>query len=260
MPNIIPAGEAPPHPKTLSKETAATWLRVASSAQRLGLALVERVEREPSGYRRIDLGFTVKDDGPASTRIDRWAELLRQLEWLLAPASAAELEEWLAELSVITAQRQKAPGEGDLQLMALQDRLLGYPRCVARAALLERSYQFFPTWAEIEVNAVELNAPFEKMKRALRPEPVERVLGEARPSAAQAAAQAAVEEAAPGAHRGGKGQPPGRRQSDDDAAAGQADDPSPAQERGRRPAGADPAAPSADRQCEGAGGAEARAA
>lgn len=87
---------------------------------------------------------------------------------LETPAPARELEGWLAELAVITAKRAGDEFEETLRLEAYASRLRKYPADVARAALLDRSWRFWPSWAELESVCHQLAAPRRAMLRAMQ--------------------------------------------------------------------------------------------
>jgi hypothetical protein len=68
----------------------------------------------------------------------------------LTPAPIREIEGWLAELSVIVARRVGDEFDEALRLTAYASRLSLYPADVVRDAVLKHSWQFWPTWAELE--------------------------------------------------------------------------------------------------------------
>ena len=67
----------------------------------------------------------------------------------MTPAPVDAIEEWLAELSVITARRAEDEFTGSLRIDAYSRRLADYPADVAKAALFETRWKFWPTWAEL---------------------------------------------------------------------------------------------------------------
>lgn len=87
---------------------------------------------------------------------------------LETPAPSRELEGWLAELAVITAKRAGDEFEETLRLEAYASRLRKYPADVARAALLDRSWRFWPSWAELEAVCFQLAAPRRAMLKAMQ--------------------------------------------------------------------------------------------
>ncbi len=92
------------------------------------------------------------------------AEALRKIE---TPAPQRAIEGWLAELSVIVAKRQDDEFSEALRLEAFAGRLRKYPADVARHAILGTSWQFWPTWAEMERICDNLAAPRRAMIAAL---------------------------------------------------------------------------------------------
>lgn len=92
------------------------------------------------------------------------ASALRKLE---VPAEARDAEAWLAELSVIVAKRQDDEFSESLRLEAYASRLRRYPADVARAAVLDHSWRFWPSWSELEKVCDRLMAPRRAMLNAL---------------------------------------------------------------------------------------------
>lgn len=68
---------------------------------------------------------------------------------LLEPADARQIEGWLAELSVIVARRRDQDFAEELRVEAYASRLRAYPADVARHALLEHRWRFWPAWDEL---------------------------------------------------------------------------------------------------------------
>jgi hypothetical protein len=91
----------------------------------------------------VPLGWYAKgpDGGKAAT-----ADVVRKA---MTPAPVDTIEEWLAELSVITARRAEDEFTGALRVDAYSRRLAGYPADVVKAALFEGKWKFWPTWAEL---------------------------------------------------------------------------------------------------------------
>jgi hypothetical protein len=108
------------------------------------------------------------------------ANALADLRNFLTPAPARDVEGWLAELSVIVAKRKDGDFDEALRLTAYASRLSKFPADVVRYALLERTWQFWPTWAELEKICKAKTGPRIQMIHALerpaRPDEAERVL------------------------------------------------------------------------------------
>lgn len=101
--------------------------------------------------------------GPADDAKAVGADMAR----LMTPAPPGAIEGWLAELSVITARRQDDAFTEELRLTAYATRLARYPADVARAALLDHPWKFWPTWVEVEEVCEKLTAPRRMMLNAL---------------------------------------------------------------------------------------------
>lgn len=83
--------------------------------------------------------------GPEDGKV-RTADVVRKA---MTPAPVETIEEWLAELSVITARRAEDEFTGSLRVDAYSRRLGAYPADVVKAALFDRKWKFWPTWAEL---------------------------------------------------------------------------------------------------------------
>ena len=92
---------------------------------------------------------------------------LADLRKFMTPAPIRTIEEWLAELSVITAGRGKDGFEAELMVSAYSSRLAEFPADVVRYALLKHSWKWFPTWAELETICKAKTGPRKHMIAAL---------------------------------------------------------------------------------------------
>lgn len=68
----------------------------------------------------------------------------------MAPASDADMELWIAELSLITAKRNTSDAAAELLLTAYTKRLANYPGDVVRETLQTWAGKWFPTWGELK--------------------------------------------------------------------------------------------------------------
>lgn len=93
------------------------------------------------------------------------------LENFCTPAPIEAIEGWLAELSVIVARRGDDEFGDSLRLTAYSSRLGKYPADVAKAALLDKSWKWWPTWSELEAECERLFSPRKQMVAALDREP-----------------------------------------------------------------------------------------
>lgn len=101
---------------------------------------------------------------------------LRKFE---TPATIRDIEIWLAELSVISASRNREGVESALMLTAYSSRLAQYPADVARAAVLGKTWKWWPTWEELERVCEAKAGPRRQMIAALaapipEPKPIRR--------------------------------------------------------------------------------------
>ena len=86
-------------------------------------------------------------------------EAVCALAGFLTPPPRGQIEEWLAELSVITRRKQDDDITENLRLSAYSSRLEDYPADVVREALLKHKWLFFPAWAELQDVCDKLAAP-----------------------------------------------------------------------------------------------------
>lgn len=92
---------------------------------------------------------------------------LADLRNFLTPAPVRKIEEWLAELSVIVARRPDDQFADELRVSVYSARLTRFPADVARSALVDATYKFWPTWEELEKRCRALVAPRLQMIAAL---------------------------------------------------------------------------------------------
>lgn len=163
-------------------------------------------ERLPSYDIAVACGISLEGDHAAA---------LEDLRNFMTPAPKHMIEEWIARLSVTCAKRRDDQFSEELRVVEYASRLSRYPADVARSALLDVSYQFFPTWAELEARCEALAAPRNCMISALergpeKPDPkrrpptqeekdrIQALVDEMFPSISAADRKAAVEEVTKG--------------------------------------------------------------
>lgn len=140
----------------------ATWLgnqaptdmdkAAVSRASSHGVKLSVRYEgRYPTGPNGESLpSYEVAVGCRISGTDEQRAAAKADLVNFLTPAPVPQIERWLAELSVLTAGRGREGFDAELMVTALSSRLSQFPADVVRYALLERTWKWFPTWAELE--------------------------------------------------------------------------------------------------------------
>lgn len=99
------------------------------------------------------------------------AELIAGVEATVQPTGIPQIERWLAELSTISAGRNRQGIDAALSVEAYASRLSRYPVDVVRHALVTKSWQWFPTWAELERVCEVAIGPRRCMLEALRRDP-----------------------------------------------------------------------------------------
>ena len=174
-----------------SSENVANWLArqsvrdmdaaAVSRAQQHGVKLIVAYDsRFPTGPNGENLpSYTVATDcDVVGGEVERKAALQDLLKFQ-ATADMRTIEHWLAELSVITAGRQRDGAEAELMLTAYASRLRSYPADVVKDALLKKTWKFFPTWDELKRHCDAKSGPRRHMIAALQrpirdPEPVRR--------------------------------------------------------------------------------------
>jgi len=97
---------------------------------------------------------------------------IADLQGFQTPPEKEHIEDWLAELSVITAGRGPDGISAELLVSAYSSRLSLFPADVVRWALLTKTWKWFPTWDELESICKAKASPRRHMIAALsKPEP-----------------------------------------------------------------------------------------
>jgi hypothetical protein len=100
------------------------------------------------------------------------AAALVDLKKFETAAPIRAIEAWLAELSAISASRQRDSMESALILEAYASRLTAYPADIVREALLVKTWKWWPTWDELRTYCEAKAGPRRYMIAALQqPEP-----------------------------------------------------------------------------------------
>lgn len=97
---------------------------------------------ESGGFRSEIVAIHVHGEALPQDQLDR-------LDGFMTPASEAQIERWIAELSVITARRNDDDMSEALRLKAYASRLAHYPADIVKDVLLRGPWKFFPTWVEL---------------------------------------------------------------------------------------------------------------
>lgn len=134
-----------------------------------GVGLAVRIEgRYPRGENgeyvpSYDAAVSCDIDGTEDDRKSAIADLVN----FCIPAKARMIEEWVTELSSITAGRTRNGADAALTLNAYSARLGKYPADVVRHALTVKRWKWFPTWDELAHECDILSAPRRLMIDAL---------------------------------------------------------------------------------------------
>lgn len=96
--------------------------------------------------------------------------MLERAQGSMTPAMQTQIAGWIAELSVISARRIDDHMSDELRLAAYSKRLAEYPADIARHAVLERRWKFFPTWAELAEVCDDLRHQRQSMIDAIKRE------------------------------------------------------------------------------------------
>jgi hypothetical protein len=113
----------------------------------------------------------------------------------MTAATRADVEGWLAELSVVVVPRNEDFATMNLRLAAYSERLVAFPADVVRHALLVYVWNYFPAWAELQevcdalvstrrailraLEVVQLPRPPEPVRERVDCETAARILAEA---------------------------------------------------------------------------------
>ncbi len=107
----------------------------------------------------------------SGTQVARSAALADLINFQ-TPADVRLIEDWLAELSVISASRARDEMESAMTVNAYASRLQEYPADIVRDALLVRTWKWWPTWDELRKHCEAKAGPRRQMIAALQqPEP-----------------------------------------------------------------------------------------
>ncbi len=87
------------------------------------------------------------------------------------PAPTAEIDAWIVELTTITRRSKDDEITERVRLSAYARRLSAYPADIARSALLDHEWLYFPAWAELKAVCEKLVAPRAAMLWHLRNAP-----------------------------------------------------------------------------------------
>lgn len=152
---------------------AAAVLRAQSHGVGLAVKTETRFPSGPNGERlpMYEVAVGCRVNGDIASR----DAALADLKHFMTPAPVRQIEEWLAELSVLVAGRGPDDLSAELKLTAYSSRLAEYPADIVRQALLGRSWTWFPAWAELEKVCMAAVGPRRQMIAALSrpPEPKE---------------------------------------------------------------------------------------
>lgn len=114
------------------------------------------------------------------------------------PPEIRQVEDWLAELSVISASRAREGMESALMINAYSSRLMEYPADIVRDALLKTAWKWFPSWDELEKHCEAKAGPRRQMIAALqRPAPMAEAKRRAPTQAERDSIQAMIDEKFP---------------------------------------------------------------
>lgn len=141
--------------------------------------------RYPSGANGESLpSYTVATGCDVNGTEEHRQAALADLSRLMAQPEKRQIEDWLAELSVISAKRRDGEMDEALRLEAYSSRLAQYPADVVHEAVLGVAWKFWPTWSELEQVCERMVSPRRQMLAALarpeeKPEPKRRAATEA---------------------------------------------------------------------------------
>lgn len=142
-------------------------MAAVSRALSHGVSLTVRYEgRYPTGENGETLPSYMVTVSCEAAGGDREAALA-DLRNFQTPAPIPQIEQWLAELSVLTAGRGAEGFSAKLLVTAYSSRLAQYPADVVKYALLKHRWKWFPSWAELEQVCEAKAAPRAHMIHAL---------------------------------------------------------------------------------------------
>lgn len=144
--------------------------RASSHGVKLNVKIEGRYPSGPKGERlpsySVAVGCAIMGND-----VQRKAALA-DLEKFQTSACVNDIEEWIGELSALTAGKNVGGFDAELLISAYSSRLLEYPADVVRKSLLGKTWKWFPTWDELKKVCESLASPRLHMIAALmRPEP-----------------------------------------------------------------------------------------
>lgn len=155
--------------QTPSDMDKAAESRALSHGVTLAVKYETRFPSGPNGERlpAYDVAVGCESHGTTAQR----KAALDDLRNFDTPAPIRQIEQWLAELSVLTAGRGQDGFSAELLVTAYSSRLSQYPADVVRYALLKRSWKWFPSWQELEKVCEAKSGPRRHMIAALMQPP-----------------------------------------------------------------------------------------
>lgn len=142
------AGQGGAVASRLDTGAASAWLAKRRPAE------VDKAALSRASSLNVGLALKVIDGLPVKVSISGEMQARRAaaaaISGFFTPAPSWQIEEWLAELSVITRRKQDDDISEKLRLSAYTSRLAEYPADVAREAVLRHKWLFFPAWAELQ--------------------------------------------------------------------------------------------------------------
>jgi hypothetical protein len=142
------------HPVALARDPDTNTAAMQSSMRSLGVeAVIKRKNTFPvdpttgemKGWRSVINGAEITL--AVSANLSKARDVVRAA---MAPASNADMELWIAELSLITAKRNTSDAAAELLLTAYTTRLANYPGDIVRETLQTWAGKWFPTWGELK--------------------------------------------------------------------------------------------------------------
>ncbi|MBP0484653.1 hypothetical protein [Sagittula salina] len=158
---------------------------LASQASSHGVSW--NLDLQPVKPKKFPHSFLVPGRWHLTGSAEGRATIASLVERSMSPASDWQIEQWLAELDVISAHRAEDDFTAALKLRAYVDRLNRFPADAVHHALLGLPWAFFPSWDELQKALDLLCAPRRTLLRALREPPEDGARPRNKPDAARRA-------------------------------------------------------------------------
>lgn len=151
MSNIVSINDQQKIADWLSIQTPDTVSRhIESRAKAKGLKIdIDHRFEYPDGRKSRKIPHCVRVVG----NMQNAPAMAHEVEKLMSPADKKTIKKWLVMLDAISAKPKDSEATTDIALEAYAQHLLAYPADIAKHVLINMTWKFFPTWADLKEEA-----------------------------------------------------------------------------------------------------------